>query len=300
VRASTIDQVCRQANRSGHAVSRRSSWQQKISRVTSARARQVFKLARMPIPSRGARRRLRWPMEINPRALFERMFGEPGTPAERAATDGARIAVSSIFCRSRPASLQPRPRFNAIRARLGEYLDNVREIERRIQRAESHNTANVTTINAPIGIPDSFEEHIALMFDMPGGSVSGGSDPGVLVHDGARVERTGRIRKSASPSSTIRYRIMGNEPEKIAKVAVINNLPCAGCFARFLETLRSTPDGDGSLLDHALLFYGGGHGQFPISTPAGPLPMLAIGGGAGRGKPPPCRRRPARRWAIYG
>jgi hypothetical protein len=218
------------------------------------------------------------PMEINPRALFERMFGEPGTPAERAARtreDRSILDFLSEQTRSLQRGLGLRDR-----ARLGEYLDNVREIERRIQRAEAHNNANVTTINAPVGIPESFEEHVALMFDML--AVAYQADLTRVFSFMMARELSARTYPQVGVAEQ-HHQVShhGNEPEKIAKVAVINNYH-ARLFARFLETLRSTPDGDGSLLDHALLFYGGGMGN-PNQHAAGPLPMLAIGGGVGRG-----------------
>jgi hypothetical protein len=218
------------------------------------------------------------PMEINPRAVFERMFGEPGTPAQRAARmreDRSILDFVSEQADTLQRGLGPRDR-----VRLGQYLENVREIERRIQQTEAHNQDVLTTIDAPVGIPDSFEEHVALMFDM------------LAVAYQADLTRVFSFMMARELSARTYPQVgvveqhhqvshHGNDPAKIAKVATINNYH-ARLFAKFLETLRSTPDGDGSLLDHSLLFYGGGMGN-PNQHAASPLPMLAIGGGAGGG-----------------
>jgi hypothetical protein len=218
------------------------------------------------------------PMEINPRAVFERMFGEPGTPAQRAARlreDRSILDFLSEQTNTLQRGLGPRDR-----VRLGQYLDNIREIERRIQRTEAHNRADVTTIAAPIGIPESFEEHVALMFDML--AVAYQADLTRVFSFMMARELSARTYPQVGVAEQ-HHQVShhGNDPEKIAKVALINNYH-AQLFAKFLETLRSTPDGDGSLLDHSLLFYGGGMAN-PNQHAAGPLPMLAIGGGAGRG-----------------
>jgi hypothetical protein len=218
------------------------------------------------------------PMEINPRAVFERMFGEPGTPAERAARTREDRSILDFLSKQTTAlqrGLGPRDR-----VRLGEYLDNVREIERRIQRTESHNTANLTTVDAPIGIPESFEDHVALMFDML--AVAYQADLTRVCSFMMARELSARTYPQigvAEQHHQVSHH--GNDPEKIAKVATINNYH-ARLFAKFLDTLRSTADGDGSLLDHSLIFYGGGMAN-PNQHAAGPLPMLAVGGGAGRG-----------------
>src|SRR5215831_11565072 len=104
------------------------------------------------------------PMEIDPRAAFERMFGRAGTPAARQARRNEdRSILDSILQEARGL----RARVGTTdRVRLDGYLEKVREIERRIQNAEARNAAEVTTLNAPVGIPESFEEHMALMFDL--------------------------------------------------------------------------------------------------------------------------------------
>src|SRR5262249_14564845 len=104
------------------------------------------------------------PMETNPRSVFERLFGEAGTAAQRTArSERARSILDSI---SEEANELQRGLGAKDRARLGDYLDNIREIERRIQQSEAHNDVRAVSLDAPVGVPDSFEEHLGLMFDL--------------------------------------------------------------------------------------------------------------------------------------
>src|SRR6185295_1163650 len=145
------------------------------------------------------------------------------------------------------------------RTRLGQYLDNIREIERRIQRSEDHSRTDVTTPGAPVGIPDSFEEHIGLMFELM--AVAYQTDltrVATFMMSRELSQRTYPQIGVADQHHGVSHH--GNDPEKIAKVARINAYH-ARLFATFLEKLRSTPDGDGSVLDHSIIFYGGGMGN---------------------------------------
>src|SRR4029453_9097252 len=131
-----------------------------------------------------------------------------------------------------------------------------------------------------VGVPDSFEEHVGLMYEL------------LAVAYQADVTRVFTFMLSRELSQRTYPNIgvteqhhsvshHGNDAQKIAQNVKVNTYHM-GLFAKFLEKLRSTPDGDGSLLDHSLIFYGGGMGN-PNLHAAGPLPMVAIGGGAGRG-----------------
>jgi hypothetical protein len=214
------------------------------------------------------------PMEINPRTAFERLFGDGGSEAQRRRQlEADRSILDSIL--SEAASLQGRlgP---PDRARVGDYLENVREIERRIQTAESQRSGDINLIDKPLGIPDSFEEHTALMFDLLAM---------VYQADLARVFTFMMSRESSQrtfpqlgvsdPWHVVSHH--GNVPEKVARAAKIN-AQCVGMLAKFIEKLSTTRDGGGSLLDHTLLFYGSGMGN-SNSHATDPLPMLAFGGG---------------------
>jgi hypothetical protein len=217
------------------------------------------------------------PMDINPRVVFERMFGQAGSPAQRAARiRDERSMLDSISAEAR--QLQ-RGLGTRDRQRVGEYLDNLREIERRIQRTEAQNSTQVS-LDAPVGVPEAFSEHVNLMFDL------------LAVAYQTEMTRvfTFMMAREASfktypeigvtePHHPISHH--GNKPEVIAQVAKIN-IHHMQLFARFLEKLRATPDGDGSLLDHSLIFYGSGMGNGNAHG-SDPLPLVAVGGGVGKG-----------------
>jgi hypothetical protein len=218
------------------------------------------------------------PMEINPRAVFERLFGAAGTTAERQARiQRERSILDSVVDEAN--SLQ-RGLGSRDRVRLGDYLDNLREIERRIQRQEARGATEVNAPDAPIGVPDSFDEHVALLFDL------------LAVAYQADVTRVFTFMMSRELSQRT-YPQIGvteqhhsvshhlNKPEKMAQVVKINTY-YAQMYAKFLEKLRSTPDGDGSLLDHSLIIYGAGMADSNMHA-TDPLPVVAIGGGVGTG-----------------
>jgi uncharacterized protein DUF1552 len=216
------------------------------------------------------------PMEINPRVVFERMFGRAGTPAQRVARmRNDRSILDSITAET---TRLRRELGESDQARLGEYLDNVREIERRIQRTEARNGADVTSIDAPVGVPESYEEHVGLMFDLL--SVACQADlTRVFTFMMARElsNRTYTNLDLSEPHHSISHH--GNDPAKVAAHTKIN-IYHVGLFAKFLEKLQSTPDGDGSLLDHSTIFYGGGMGEGNGHSPY-PMSVIAVSGGTG-------------------
>ena len=218
------------------------------------------------------------PMEINPRAVFERLFGAAGTPAQRQARiEKERSILDSI---STEANSMGRGLGSHDRTRLTDYLDNLREIERRIQKQEKRGALNVEAPDAPIGVPDSFDEHVALLFDL------------LAVAYQADISRVFTFMMSRELSQRT-YPQIGvteqhhsvshhlNKPEKMAQVVKIN-VYYASMYAKFLEKLKSMPDGDGSVLDHSFLIYGAGMADSNVHA-SDPLPMIAIGGGVGTG-----------------
>jgi hypothetical protein len=218
------------------------------------------------------------PMEINPRAVFERLFGRPGTPAERAARIKRNLSILDLI--SKQAGDVQKTLGARDKARLGDYLDNVREIERRIERAEARHSVEVTAVALPAGVPDVFEEHLALMYDLL--TLAYQSDLTrvfTFMSDRELSQRTYPQIGVSEQHHTVSHH--GNDPGNIAKVVKINTYHVE-LFAKFLDKLRATPDGDGSLYDHSLIFYGGGMGN-PNQHASDPLPLLAVGGGVGKG-----------------
>jgi hypothetical protein len=217
------------------------------------------------------------PMEINPRVVFERLFGQPGSPEQRQASRRRDLSILDVI--TEEANALRRGLGTRDRTRLGEYLDNVREIERRIQRAEEHSRTDIAAPPAPVGIPGDFEEHVALMFDLMAVAYQTDSTRvATFMMSRELSQRTYPQIGVTDQHHGVSHH--GNDPEKIAKVARIN-VYHAGLFAKFLATLQSSPDGDGSVLDHTLLVYGGGMGN-PNQHATGPLPMVIAGGGVPR------------------
>jgi len=217
------------------------------------------------------------PMDINPRVVFERMFDGGSTAAQRASR--LREQRSLLDSISEEAGRLQHGLGVRDRARVSDYLDNIREIERRLQRAEAHAAGDVT-FDAPVGVPDSFEEHVGLMFDL------------LALAYQADVTRVFSFMLSRELSQRTYPQIgvteqhhsvshHGNDAQKIAQNVKVNTYH-ATLFAKFLDKLRSTPDGDGTLLDHSLIIYGGGMGN-PNPHASDPLPVAAIGGAVGKG-----------------
>ncbi|MGA2041601.1 MAG: DUF1552 domain-containing protein [Bryobacteraceae bacterium] len=202
------------------------------------------------------------PMEIDPRVAFERLFGDGGTNAERAArrqADRSILDTITAEVARLQAGLGP-----SDRRRLHDYLDDVREIERRIQKIEQYNSSGEARElpEAPVGVPDSFEEHSKLMFDLQ-----------VLAFaaDVTRVSafKMGRdVSSRVYPESGVKTPFHalshhGENPEKIAEFARLNRYHVSK-VAYFLDRLRNTPDGDGNLLDHSMVLYGSPMGDSNI------------------------------------
>jgi len=219
------------------------------------------------------------PTEINPRVVFERLFGEPGTPAERR----ARIQEDRSILDSVAAGASHLQRGLGVtdRARLDDYLDNIREIERRIQRAEQHANTELTVPGAPVGVPDTFEEHVTLMFDLL--AVAYQADITRVFSFMLARDFSGQTYPESGVADAFHaLSHHQNRPEKLARFAAINRYHYQA-FARFLEKLRSTPDGDGSLLDHSVIFYGSGMGDANVHGHA-QLPLVVAGGGLQGGR----------------
>ncbi len=218
------------------------------------------------------------PMEINPRTAFERLFGDGGTAEQRRARQlEDKSILDAIMADAR--GLQGRLSAGD-RVRLEGYLDDVREIERRIQQVESQNSRDVTLIDKPLATPDSFEAHTGLMFDLLALAFQADLTR-VFTFMMSRESSQRTFPQIGVPDPWHVVSHHGEQAEKIARNAKVNVL-CLEQFARFLEKLRATPDGDGTLLDASMVFYGSGMGN-PNVHATDPLPMVAVGGAAGQG-----------------
>jgi len=217
------------------------------------------------------------PMENNPQVVFERLFGDGSNNAERRARkQESRSLLDSVT--SQMASLN-KELPAADRTRLSEYFEDVREIERRIQKAEQQVPADLKLPEAPVGIPEAFDEHFKIMFDLQvlafraeitrvstlmfARDTSGAVYPQSGVRDGFHV---------ASHHSNARA--------NMDKFALINNYHVK-MLAYFLEKLRATPDGDGTLLDHSMILYGSSMSN-GNQHDHDPLPVVLAGGASGQ------------------
>ena len=216
------------------------------------------------------------PMEINPRVVFERLFGGGGTRADRLArmkTDLSLLDFVAGDLRDVRSGIGARDR-----VRLDQYLDHVREIERRIQHAERQAESLLAVPNAPVGVPESFEEHVTLLFDLLAVAYEADLTRVFTFMLGRELsQRTYPNIGVTEPHHSISHH--GNRPPAIEGHAKVNTYHLM-LFARFIERLRATPDGDGSLLDHSLILYGSGMGNGNVHS-ADLLPTLLVGGAAG-------------------
>ena len=219
------------------------------------------------------------PMEINPRLAFERLFGDGGSDAQRRRMLGEDASLlDAITAEARAFQKQLGARD---RGRISDYLDNVREIERRIQQSEAQQGKDIALIEKPLGIPESFEDHTAMMFDLL--ALAWQSDLTRVFT--FMMSRESSYRTFPQIGVSDGWHVVshhGDVPEKVARAAKVNAY-CVGLFAKFLERLRLTPDLDGSLLDRSLLFYGSGMGNSNVHA-TDPLPMVAVGGGLKGGR----------------
>lgn len=219
------------------------------------------------------------PMETNPRLVFERLFGDIGTTDPQVRLQRIRKDRSLLDSLSERVAELNREVGAGDRARLDQYLDAVRDVERRIQMAEEQSGRDLPEVTQPSGVPDTYEEHAKLMFDLQ-----------VLAYqtDLTRVitfmmgrELSGRtyaeigVPDSHHPTSHHR-----DDPVLYEKIIKINEFH-TGLFAWYLDKLDATPDGEGSLLDNMLMLYGAGMSDSNQHDNRG-LPLVLFGGGSGK------------------
>jgi len=218
------------------------------------------------------------PMEINPRVVFDRMFGDGATPEQRLQRiESQRSILDAVNeqIRRLQGGLG-----STDRNRVVEYMDTVREIERRIQISEKQNSnSNLDVPKTPAGIPDDYIEHTKLMFDLM--ALSFQADITRISTFMMAREVSYRtfpklgISESFHPASHHQ-----NLPARLEALTRIN-AHHVQLFSHVLERLKATPDGDGNLLDHTLLLYGSAMSNSNVHN-HGPLPVLVAGGAAGK------------------
>jgi Protein of unknown function (DUF1552) len=218
------------------------------------------------------------PMEINPRKVFERMFGQGSNAAERLARKQEDRSILDAF--TQQATNLQKKLGSRDKNTVNDYLESVREIERRIQKTEKEQTdPDITVPPSPAGIPYSYEDHVKLMYDLLVLAFQANITR-VITFMVAREISNRTYPQVGVPDGHHAISHHQNRAEKMEKNVKIQTYHI-GLFAQFLEKMRSTRDGDGSLLDHSVLLYGSNmsnsnaHNHFP-------LPNLVLGGASGR------------------
>ena len=218
------------------------------------------------------------PSEAHPRIVFENLFGDGGSMAQRReALEKRASLLDSVTSEVKRLGKQLGAQD---RNRVDEYLQTIREVERRIQQAEASVAENpLPDLDRPIGVPAAYAEHAKLMFDLQVLALQGDITR-VITFQLAREtsNRTYPEIGVSDPHHPLTHH--GNDPEKVAKVALINRFHVS-LFADFLIKLQATPEAGGTLLDHVLYLYGSGMGN-PNLHDHKNLPILVAGGAAGK------------------
>jgi hypothetical protein len=218
------------------------------------------------------------PTQHNPRVVFERLFGDSGSTDPKVRLARFRQQRSVLDSVTEEVAHLQGALPQSDRTKLSEYLEAIRSVEQRIQLAEEQGDQELPLIDHPEGIPSSWEQHVNLMFDLQVLAYQCDLTRVITLmvgheHSGMTYPQIG-VPDAHHPISHHQQ-----EPEKVAKVAKINAYHMQ-MFARYLEKLQATPDGDGTLLDHMTMMYGAGMADSNSHSPID-IPMILAGGGAG-------------------
>jgi hypothetical protein len=218
------------------------------------------------------------PMEHNPRAVFEKLFGDSGSTEGAAREARLRQHKSILDSVSDKLSRLKTELGPGDQVKLDEYTESVRDVERRIQRAEEQGDIELPVMEQPQGVPPVFEDHLALMLDLQ--LLAFQSDLTRVISFMLSKEQSARpYPQIGVPEAHHPLSHHGDIPELVAHMSKINRYH-AELFSRYVTKLRATPDGDGSPLDHMTILYGSGISN--SNRHAGDnLPVLLVGGGAG-------------------
>jgi len=217
------------------------------------------------------------PAEAHPRIVFERLFGEGGSAADRQAALARRASLLDAV-REDMMRLQ-RALGPDDRQRVDQYLDTVREVERRIQKAETQTEdTGLPDLDRPVGVPAAYADHARLMFDLQVLAMQADVTR-VITFQLARETSNRTYPEIGVPDPHHPLTHHGNDPQKIAQMAKINAFHVS-LFGYYLEKLKATREGDGSLLDNALILYGSGMGNPNVHDHVN-LPIIVAGAGAG-------------------
>ena len=217
------------------------------------------------------------PMQNNPQVVFERLFGDGSTDSERRARRQQSLSLLDSVM-GEASSLQKKIPASD-RNRVDQYLNDVREIERRIEKADQQVSSDLNVPPAPAGVPKDFEEHIKLMFDL-----------WILAWQ-ADITRITTLLMAKELSNAVyaksgvrdAFHILShhsNLKENMDRFAVLNRYHVS-TFTYLLQKLRTIQEGDGNLLDHSIILYGSAMSDGNQHNHA-PLPIILAGGASGR------------------
>ena len=216
--------------------------------------------------------------ENNPRVVFERLFGSSESTDARVRASRLRQDRSILDSVTARVKELQRKLGATDTTKVNDYLESLRDVERRIQKAEEQNAREAVGVDQPAGVPDGFEPHVRLLYDLQ--LLAYQSDLTRVITFMYGREQGGRPYPQIGipePHHSLTHH--QNDPVKMEKCTTIQKYHVR-LFADYLEKLRATQDGDGSLLDHVILLYGSGLSNSDRHT-HGPLPTLLLGGGAG-------------------
>jgi hypothetical protein len=216
------------------------------------------------------------PAEAHPRIVFESLFGEGGSIAERRAALKKKASLLDSF--TDDLNRLQRQLGPGDRAKVSRYLETVREVERRIQKAETDAVDHpLRDLDRPVGVPAAYADHARLMFDLQVLALQGDVTR-IVTFQLARETSNRTYPEIGVPDPHHPLSHHGNDPAKIERMSKVNAFHVS-LFAEYLAKLKATPEGNGTLLDHSLILYGSGIGNPNIHDHTN-LPILVAGGSA--------------------
>jgi hypothetical protein len=219
------------------------------------------------------------PMEYNPRSVFEKLFGDSGSTDRKAREARLHQHRSILDSVTEKLSGIKRELGPQDQLRMNEYTESIRDVERRIERAEQQSGLELPTMDQPQGVPPLFEDHLALMFDLQ--VLAFQTDLTRVISFMISKEQSARpYPQIGVPEAHHPLSHHGDAPDLVERMSKINRYHTE-LFAKYVEKLSSTPDGDGSLLDHTTILYGSGISNSNAHS-GDNLPLMLVGGGAGR------------------
>jgi hypothetical protein len=217
------------------------------------------------------------PISINPRTTFERMFGDTGSPEQRAASlDEKQSLLDSVLAETGKLS---RTLGASDRAIFDQYLTNIREVEQQLVRMEDRLGAITDNPEAPVGLPEAFDDHMTVTYNLMHLAYQGDISRVFSFMTGHEASDRGYAHIGI-PETHHSISHHGNDPEKLAKYAKLNMYQILK-FAEFLDKLKETRDGDGTLLDHSMIYLGSGMSNGNEHDRNNP-PAVILGGAHGR------------------